>query len=104
MLSLVLLVPPQKVVAPAVVLGAVPVRAPAASPVNSVPPIPVTSGTLAGASTAGPCVAAVAVEASQSPAPESPAAAVMVCPCELACCASCWRVGTKPGKLASQFP
>ena len=43
--------------------------------------MPVTSGMLAGASTASPCVAEVAVEVSQSAAPESPEAAVMVCPC-----------------------
>ena len=55
-----------------------------ASPVNSVPPIPVTSGTLAGASTASPLTADLAVELSQSAAPESPAAAVIVWPWELA--------------------
>ena len=58
-MSVVLLVPLQNGVAPAVVLGAVPVTVPAASPLNSVPPIPVTSGILAGESTARPCVADV---------------------------------------------
>ena len=42
--SAVPLLPLQKVVAPATVLGAVPVTAPAPSPVNSLPPTAVTSG------------------------------------------------------------
>ncbi len=101
---MVLVVPPQKVVAAAVVLGAVPLKVPAASPVNVLPPIPVTSGMLAGASTAGPWVAVVADAASQSPAPESPDAAVMVCPCALACCASCSQGLHEAGQMGLAIP
>ena len=54
-----------------------------ASPLNWVPPMAVTLGELAGKSTASPWVADG--PASQSVAPESPAATRMVWPCRLAC-------------------
>ena len=50
--------------------------------VSVVPPIPVTSGTLAGASTARPVIADV--PAAQSAPPESPAAFTQVMPCAFA--------------------
>src|ERR1700758_799713 len=55
-----------------------------ASPVNSVPPMPVTSGMAAGISTAKPCVADVTWK-SQSAAPESPEEDMTVWPFEFAC-------------------
>src|SRR5437764_14224771 len=58
-----------------------------ASPENSFPPAPVTSGIEAGTSTAKPVVAEVLVADSQSAAPASPEAATMVCPCVSACLA-----------------
>src|SRR5436305_10640907 len=54
---------------------------------NSFPPAPVTSGMEAGTSTARPLVAVFALLGSQSAAPASPEAAVMVCPWATACCA-----------------
>src|ERR1035437_4014411 len=97
MVSVLLVVPDQYVVASALVVGAGPVSVPAASPVNVLPPMPVTSGMAAGASTASPCVAEETVP-SQSAAPSSPEAATMVWPWELACCAhpSTWSTKVCP--------
>src|SRR5579864_1260923 len=80
----------QNCVAAAQVLGAVPITVAAASPMNSVPPTPVTSGIAAGTSTDNPLLAeagTVAESPSQSAAPASPVAEVMVWPCEFA-----WRI------------
>ena len=55
---------------------------------NSVPPIPVTSGMDAGESTANPFCAIVAFGSSQSVAPASPDAANHVIPCAFACWAT----------------
>src|SRR5581483_10882821 len=92
-------VPSQKVVAPAQPL--VIVAAP--SPLNWLPPTPVTSGMLAGTSTARPWVAEVPV--SQSAAPVSPEGPLMVCPCALASWAHCCTVRTNEvPRFASQLP
>src|SRR5580704_7422304 len=56
----------------------------AASPVNSVPPVPVTSGIAAGTSTARPCVADGSISGSQSAAPEAHDEAMIVWPWVLA--------------------
>src|SRR5262252_1868307 len=69
--------------AAATVVGVVPVTVPALSPVNSLPPAPVTSGIEDGTSTANPWVAEF--PESQSAAPASPEAAVTVCPCVRPC-------------------
>src|SRR4051812_27144032 len=66
---------PQSVVAAAHPVAIVTVAA--ASPVNSLPPTPVTSGIAAGTSTARPCVAEVTLE-SQSAAPSSPEGPLIV--------------------------
>src|SRR5579863_9283544 len=75
-----------------------------ASPVNSVPPMPVTSGIAAGISTAKPCVADVTWK-SQSAAPESPEEEMTVWPCAFACFAHLcfFRIG-RPPRSDSQFP
>src|SRR5690242_20595660 len=52
---------------------------------NVVPPMPVVVGRAAGTSTARPCVATALCPVSQSAAPVSPEAAVIVIPCALPC-------------------
>ncbi len=71
---------------------------------NSVPPMAVTSGMLAGASTAKPSCAMAASRSSQSAAPASPAAASQVMPSALACCAIWRSFGRSTKSPPSQIP
>src|SRR5215471_3924349 len=69
-----------------------------ASPKNSEPPTPTTSGTAAGTSTAKPVVETLLVPLSQSAAPASPEAAVIVWPCATP------RVAQSPTVFENELP